>query len=245
MNTKLSLIATLFCILLGYSCQKGDLHYSCNPQIDQWAKDNYENIQNFTKIEFESLNNGEQKAAYAIMGTKQRHALWMAKLNDVLQLEWTPQEAEHIKSLILFVEENKSLFADNETEDDRNKFELFMYVWIEYSKETLKWDKETIYSICGDPNNAIMIKTRYGHKKLTISRSYEIGQSTLKTRSESGGTFGDCTCSQESDWCDIFGEMPSSVMSCNNNNHNCNVVRNNCGTFWKFDCNGICKSPIA
>lgn len=31
-----------------------------------------------------------------------------------------------------------SLFADNETEDDRNKFELFMYVWIEYSKETSK-----------------------------------------------------------------------------------------------------------
>lgn len=242
------------------SCQKDELLYSCDHEIDQWTKDNYKNIQNFTVVEFLNLDYGKQKAAYIAMEEGQRHGLWIAKLNEILQMGWTQEEAEHIESLVSFIGKNKSLFSNAETQQNSDLFELFMYSWMEYAQEVLFWDRETIHSICGDPNKAVQIMTRSGIMKLSVPKVSEYVTSmqplAIKTRSEGGGEGGgkggggeswypDCGCSQKNDWCDIFKEIPGWVVSCNSAKFKCKIIRKNCGLFWQFDCDGICKSPIA
>lgn len=250
MKKQLLLVAmAFFSILFVSSCQKDEEIYSCDPEMDRWAKNNYESIQNLTTTEFLNLEYRMQKVAYVAMGGEQRHKIWMDKLYDILQMEWSQEESNHIESLISFIGKNQSLFDNSETQQDRDQFELFMYRWIEKSEEKLCWERETIHSICGDPNKAIRVTTRGQRGILTIPKVLEFmterQASMIKTRSESGeeSAWPNCSCSQTSDWCDIFGEIP--VISCNSNNYNCKIVKNDCGLFWKYDCDGICKAPIA
>jgi hypothetical protein len=244
MKTKLFILGIMACFTF-ISCQKDPLLYSCDPEMDAWAKNNYESIQSFTIAEFIGLDYAQQQAAYATMGQKQRHEIWMNKLNDVIQMCWTEDEEKHIELLISYVGKNESLFANNETQQERDQFELSMYEWVDYAEEKLKWDKKTIYSICGDPNPVVMMTVDDGRIKLINSKLVESltgeQQATIKTRSEvSEGPL--CSCAMTCDLCDIAGE--ANIM-CNNYNYKCQVSVNQCGWFKKFDCDGVCKHSLA
>ncbi len=248
MKTKFFALGIVACFSF-MSCQQDDLLYSCDAELDAWAKRNYEGIQSFTRAEFISLDYGQQKAAYTAMGEKQRHDIWMGKLNNVLKMDWSNEEAEHIESLISFVGEKESLFANSESQQEQDEFELFMYRWMEEAEENLNWDKATIHAICGDPNEVVMVKTRSGGMQLMTPKFSDYmtakqSPTVVKTRSESWEG-DDCACSSVSDFCDIFGEIPDWVVSCNQNRYKCKITDKGCGLFWQFSCDGICKAPIA
>lgn len=246
MKTKVLFGLLLSCIALS-SCQKDDLTYSCDEKVDQWTKSNLSEIQKMEIIDFLKLDYDYQRATYRAMNPSQRYNIWIAKLADVIRLDWDQASFKHLESLISYIEKKTPLFDNMSQENEMDEFELFMYKWMEYAKTELLWDKETIYSICGDPNQVTVVKTRSNSAtlKIRIAKSAVNRPKLRDAQSESEGLYGDCACSQESDWCDIVGEIPSMVVSCNSNNYKCNVRKKACGTFWMFDCNGICKSPFA
>ena len=240
-------------ILSVASCGNDEEFFSCDPEVDTWAKSNITEIQEMSREDFLAIGDlVYQKAAYVAMREEQRNEIWMTKLKDVLQLEgWTREEEQHIESLISFIGKNESLFANSETKHERDQFELFMHVWVEYAEEVLGWDRETIFSICGTPDKAVRIENEDGGTKLIVPKVSEfktaVRSPSTKTRNENGGGGEgfDCMCSQVSDFCDIFKEIPMSVLSCNTGNgYVCKVIPKRCGLFWLFDCDGACKCPM-
>ena len=233
-------IVLLIFVSFVVSCSMDEI-YSCDREINMWVKSNLTEIKQMSSEDFLAIGDlAYQKAAYAAMEKEQRHKLWMDKLNDVLQMGWEQKEVEHIDSLISFIGRNESLFTNSQTQEKRDLFELFMYLWVEYAEEVLCWDRETIFSICGVPNKVVRIETQNGNTKLTVSNVSELKSAmqspTIKSR-------GECACASTSDWCDIFGEIP--VVSCNSFNYSCENTQDGCGLFWRFPCDGICKASIA
>ena len=211
-----------------YSCSSDNDIYSCDPDADEWAKENKNEIVKMNRSEWKqiSLNEEYRMAAFRAFSPDQQQEFWIDKLEEVLELDWNTEERNHIQLLLNYVQ--KTDIFHNGVSDE---FEISTYRWLEYAKETLGWDSSTMYGICAT-----------GDKMLDKEGSLE----SLKSKNSHllrSGSENWCACSQTSDWCDPLHEIPGWVVSCNSDS--CDKTVKGCGTFFQFSCDGICKSPIA
>jgi hypothetical protein len=58
----------------------------------------------------------------------------------------------------------------------------------------------------------------------------DLGAATASTAAAASEA---CSCSQQSDWC-------PSAYECGTDGDGCDVIRDDCGTLWQFDCDGEC-----
>ena len=216
-----------------YSCETEQ--YSCNADADAWVKQNISQVRKMTRSDWLQLAENEivKRAAYVAFSSDQKLDFWEDKLREVVSsYNWNEKETKHIISLLGYIRSSQMFEKKRLCEKD----EIFLYKWSDYAKTELGWSKQIIYAVAGD-GNSIYIDTK---ENLHISNPYMAPQDT-----EFKYANGTCSCSFDSDFCDIFGEIPSIVVSCNNNNYNCTATDTGCGLMWSFPCTGICKSPIA
>lgn len=212
------------------SCSNDEM-YSCDPEANEWAKQNKSKIAEMNRSEWKQMTlKGEYRmAAFRAFSPEQQQSFWINKLEEVLNMNWSEKEKNHIQLLLNFCKET-DVFSKGVSDE----FEIFAYKWLDYGRETLKWNSSTMYGICAT-----------GYKMLDKEGNLEIQKTIsshlLRNGNESGQ--GDCGCSQKSDWCDLFNEIPGSVIGCNPDS--CVITEDGCGLLWQFACDGICKSPIA
>lgn len=237
MKTKSLLFGTLCLCVVFSSCQKDNLLYSCDPQADAWVKQNITNTQLMTRSSWLELdvNESTKRAAYVSFSPETKKQFWQNKVLEVIeQFEWNDKEIEHLTLLLNYIDQT-NVFEKIGTDDD---FELFVYKWQEDAIDKLGWTKKLIYSITASGD-----KLTNKEGDIQISSAIIISPSVVMTNSETGSG-SSCACSQLSDFCDIFGEIPSNVVSCNHNNSNCTTTGSGCGIFFEFSCDGICSSPL-
>lgn len=156
----------------------------------------------------------------------------MDKLDEVLSLDWSDKEREHMLLLKSFINENTLFFDYDLDEDTRStlmdSFEIYMYRWSEYAKTDLNWNMQQLYAIVATGHK---LKNKAG--ELLISYNAPI---LIKTRSESGGP-NYCACSSANDWCDPTGEMRNYCST----KVKCEHKPNSCGWFFQFTCDGGCR----
>ena len=231
------IFGSLLFILTGYLVSCDNHLYSCDPFADAWVKDNLEDIKGMTRGTWLKLDENQtvKRATYAAFNPENQRKFWEQKIWEVINgFNWTEKEKDHLNLLLDYVHMT-DVFDRKEVPEE---FELFVYKWNEYAITELGWTRKLIYGIIADGNRLL---DKDGNTEGIPEDG--IGQKRIKTGSEDDG-LSDCSCSQMSDWCDIFGEIPPSVVSCNSNNYKCKTMNNGCGTFWQFPCDGICKSPI-
>lgn len=227
----------LIFILSGYliSCES-DV-YSCDPLADDWVKENLIEVQIMTRSSWLKLNEREsvKKAAYVAFYPEIKKKFWADKIIEVINdFSWNEKEKDHLSLLLDYV--NKTdIFNRKEVSED---FELFVYKWNEYAVNELNWTRKLIYAITANGNRLL---SKSGDTAGTSDEEFD-NKTRMKTNSEDSG-YPNCSCSQQSDWCDIFGEIPPWVLSCSG--YNCKQQVKGCGTLWEFPCDGICKEPIA
>lgn len=225
-------------ILSGYLISCDSDTYSCDPLANDWVKENLTEVQTMTRSSWLKLNEREsvKKAAYVAFYPEIKRKFWADKIIEVMNdFSWNEKEKDHLSLLLDYV--NKTdIFNRKEVPED---FELFVYKWNEYAIDELKWTRKLIYAITA---NGDRLLSKSGDTA-SISEEEFDNKIRMKTNYEDS-EYPNCSCSQLSDWCDIFGEIPPSVISCNSYHYHCTQV-SGCGTFWQFTCDGICKSPIA
>lgn len=224
-------------ILWGFitSCES-DI-YSCDPFANDWIKQNLSEVQKMTRNTWLKLDEREsvRRAAYVAFKPHKKQEFWENKIIEVINdFDWNNEEKTHLGVLLKYIRQT-NIFNENETSED---FELFIYKWNEYAIQELNWSRKLIYGITADGNRLL-------NKSGDLEKSSDnlSDKTRIKTNSEDSG-LSECSCSQLSDWCDIFGEIPPWVLSCNSYNYNCKEIPG-CGTFWKYTCDGICKAPTA
>lgn len=223
------------CMILT-SCQRNELLYSCNSTADRWVKNNLSEIQTMTRSSWLKLEESDpiKKAAYVAFTPDTKRNFWIDKISEVInQFNWNEKEREHLSLLLDYVQRS-NIFAKSGIDND---FELFVYRWNDYAINELKWPRTLIYAITASGDKLIDTKGNTLRSAIGVSN-----QNSVMTMSETEDD--NCWCSQKSDWCDIFGEIPDNVVSCNRYNWNCKIVSGGCGSLWYFDCDGVCKSPM-
>ncbi len=221
------LIYLLICMVSSIgliSCSnEDDLMFSCDKTTDAWAKENLASIRSMDRSEWKKLSPEKKRAAYVAFTKEQRIAFWKDKLTEVMTLDWSEAERNHIKLAYDFVVEHPDLFGDESlTDEQANILDLFSYRWIEEAQTKFGWDKGTIGSIIASGEEVVKTKnkTRFAgelHNDVTYGSK-------------------SCNCSLQSDWCDIPLQNGSECEDVN-----CEQSFKGCGTFLQYDCTGKCS----
>lgn len=125
-----------------YSCQKDEMFYSCDSQIEKWAIENKSELNKMTRKQFLEINNlSIKKAAYRAFTFENKQKVWREKYQELKMLDWSEAEWNHIGllySLVLSDKQNSILCANDVEEDD--SLLIFSYRWEDYAKTTLGVD---------------------------------------------------------------------------------------------------------
>lgn len=217
MRLKLHCISILTCLLTACN-NEVDQVYSCNSSINTWTIENLEKIQEMSRNDWNNLDEMHKLAAYRAFTQKQRIIFWHKKLEEVLTLDWTEGERQHICLVDSFIDAHPDFLSGKRLTDDQlNVLETFFYLWTKNAKEKFRWSTKTAISIAGSGNSLIDKKGNVRYKNKEI----------LKTR-------GNCHCNTSilSDFCNGDGICKRTM---------CEEELLGCGWILVQSCNGECS----
>lgn len=225
MKKKIFYLTTAIFMLFVSSCtsEYDEVAYSCNPEINDWAKQNLSEIQTMSRSEWLAMNDPSyQQAALVAFTPEQKYKFWLLKMEEVLKLPWKPKEAAHIKDVITLLHRNSFIFLDNYSDEKRKQYDIELYQWIKKGQEDLGWDKRLISSIIANGNRLLDVKG---------TLDFPVKGKIKQTRTE---TVPDCDCKLENDYVTTCNVMFECVKK------KCEEEVHGCGAFKVEMCNGIC-----
>jgi len=220
-------------ILLFSSCNKNseDINYSCDSAVNAWAKSNRSEIHDMSRSEWLKLTENKKQATYRVFNASEKWNFWKDKLSETLTLNWNTNEKIHIKALYDKVNENPQWFEDNFSKsEDFSEVEKFCYIWSEYAKMNLGWNKQQIGSIIMSGNQLLDTK---GTLIEITDKSFK--STRLKTTTEITETKLNCHCNRTHDFCDKYEQCT------NPSNSKCNELDKGCGILLLESCDGRCN----
>lgn len=204
----------VFSIIILLSCEKEELIYSCDPEINAIVKSGISEFSKESLSEYLDYDISLQRAIYRGFTPEKKRLFWLEKIDSVLMnTDFMELEIAHVLKLRshitlgFFNEGLRDSLIVKEREDFRDR-------WISYANDKLLWDISRIAFLT---NSLYFDETRY---ELIITEQKEM---TLKSLSF------DCSCSTESDYC---GGQTCNPGGCS--------VKSGCGWFRQYDCNGAC-----
>lgn len=212
---KILLLGCVLCIL--FSCRQSEFEFSCDPVIDQYVKENRDELLTVSVTEFADFDLPLQKAVYNSWDAQKKRDAWISKIKHVLSYgSFTEPEILHLQKLISHI--NSNYFDEMSIQNGRESRYLFEDEWINYTADKLGWSDQYI---------AFLIYRLYTEQyqfndELSMLR---VLSSDVATNSE-----GSCTCNTSSDYCDTF--------YCHSGG--CSTT-SGCGWLWTEQCNGVCN----
>ncbi len=214
----------LLILFISTSCSNDELIYSCDAEVDKWAKSNLELLKTMEVSEFLTLETEAQRASFRAFSPEQRLRVWINKMDQVLTLEWNDIEKEHIRLLKSIFIENAIVYSLEATEEDKDAFRVLGYKWVKYATEVLDWDPRLVGAIAGNPN---ILLNKQGTLKIENN-----GLTKVKTRSEKT-----CDCNDDY-WiwhdCGVY-------KSCGWGGNDCDKTFMGCGLSWLDPCVALCQ----
>ena len=218
---KIVILIVIVCSLA--SCAKDELFYSCDTEVDMWVKSNIAEINNMSRADWLAISDHNlQRAVYAAFTSSQKEALWIGKIEEVLTLDWTEKERQHLQSVLDMISIYSSIFFTNEPNSEEiDKRVIIEYRWEEYARTELGWSDELLYNLIYTP------LAMDANKQID---SNIIDTPRLKSRIESEPYY-DCNCVIDKDCNKIGGTCRT---------RNCKKIKV-CGTLFNHvDCTGMC-----
>jgi hypothetical protein len=98
------------------SCEKEEgFCYSCNQNIDNWARENVDLISDMSREDIVELSGEKQRAAFRVMSPDKRKKIWLEKLSGLLDQD---QSYEEFKLLNYVIDIAKGLSFSRELTDN-------------------------------------------------------------------------------------------------------------------------------
>lgn len=211
-----NLLVLLLASIILFSCEKDELIYSCDQEIDAIVKSGIIGFSEITLLELLEYDIILQKAIYRSLAPVKKKALWIEKLNRIeFLLKMSPKEIKHFDDFKDWITSNNFDFnSQNKKLTDKSlEFEMN---WRQYAQDSLSWDLAKIGFVV---SSLEIVEYDYRQK---IVQQMEITLESLN---------GVCVCSTESDYC---GQIGGSCTS-----GGCSVTAG-CGWLWSSNCDGSC-----
>ncbi|MFW5762108.1 MAG: bacteriocin fulvocin C-related protein [Cyclobacteriaceae bacterium] len=217
MAKKLMLYIGVLCLIV-HSCQKNELLYSCDPDVNQWILENKMMLAEIDRNTFAQVPMKKQIPLFRTFSPEQKVKLWNEKINLLIKFEYlSNDEKTHLLKLNNFL---KPYHYSNQ--NGRDEFNLFADEWEKYARESLMWGDYELYI--------------YSHTLLTEEEIYTlISSSEVGNRSVSppGHPRPDCECLYDI-YC-AFGLQLCDKKS------GCTTTYGGCGITGNSDCTGYCN----
>jgi hypothetical protein len=214
---KLSLLLLLLLFL--FSCQKTELQFSCDPEIDAFVTGNLKSLSVLNFSELSDYKLPLQRAIFNSWNAEKKRDAWIDKLYFVLENEsFSEAEAMHLQELIDHI--YPGYFLEEALQQEKENRSRFAADWIAFASDKLEWPEQYI---------AFMVYRLYGtfsemEAELSMLRGLE---GAVTTNSESGG----CGCSTSSDYCGTSSDCSSGE---------CSSSPTGCGWLFNKPCDGLC-----
>ncbi|MCL2098312.1 MAG: bacteriocin fulvocin C-related protein [Bacteroidales bacterium] len=226
MKNLLYLIAATVIMLHVSACSK-ELVYSCDPETNEWVKENFEAIQQMTRADLLPLSGIKQRGCFRAFTPEQRYNAWIDKLVQVRNLNLRFDQIQHIDALM--VKMRVSWFDEKAREDAKLSAEIndFLEQWVNGAYQ-LGWSKNEIGRIVA------LLEDVEKEDDTIILRNGTYEYVADFEREGSGGGGGNkpgCNCSLSDDWC--FGSYCDRFL--------CEQTSHGCGTLWMKKCTGRCS----
>lgn len=209
-----------------YSCSDQDeMVYSCDDAVNTWVKKNMAEIRGLNRLQWKNLPAVKKRAAYIAFTPQQKISFWKEKLEDVMTMDFTEDEREHVRIVYDFVIEHSDYFSKKGglTDEEKNILDLFFYKWADTAQRKFGWDMGLIAAIAASGDDVEMQRASNG--TLNYSGDFNGGLNEMKSCH--------CNTAMFSDFCGVTGEGICEKVDCETSDWGC-------GWIWLGDCNGRC-----
>ena len=149
----------LVIILSLVSCNKNEVIYSCNSEVNDWVNKNLYGISTMTRSEWKALDNEYKIPVFRAFSQEQRILFWKEKINDIINdYEWKEEEYNHLIELLEFINNNEDIFdfSKDFSDEQIEKIEVFSYKLVEKALNELEWNLPLIKSIIASGDDIIL-----------------------------------------------------------------------------------------
>lgn len=212
-------IFNIFFVILiaSFNISCDDVCYSCNTEIDSWAKRNKEYLKSLDRNELSHLSLSKQKAAFRTFNPKKRQQLWLSKLNQVKSIVNSKNEIEHLKKIERFIMQHNFLKELSKSQA------IFLSSWFKEGQNKYSWNFYFLVSGFVELNNDATFSKEEFESKF---KNYKARPAGL----DSGISGCDCR------W-DLSCEL-ANLGSCSGT---CESTTLGCGWFLMQSCTGDCS----
>lgn len=218
----------LLCII---SCSEQDeIVYSCDDAVNTWVKNNIDEIRCIDRPQWKRLPALKKRAAYIAFAPQQKIAFWKEKLTDVMALDLTEEERNHVRLVYDFVVEHSDYFLKKEglTDKEKNILDLFFYKWAEVAQSKFGWDMKLVAAIAASGDDVEVKRTSSGTLYYDDLFNPDISKGSKSCH---------CNTGFFSDFCNVTGEGECEDVECEGSNFGC-------GWIWMGSCNGRCSGSF-
>jgi hypothetical protein len=213
----------LFIIVIFSACQKSELKYSCDANIDAWVKSNLAYISIIGRNELIQYERPVQHAILNAFTSSQRFNVWIDKIKELQTLNWTEDEMNHILKLQSSL---KVEWYTNGYNQDKIKFDevdKFFRNWVNEGMAQFGWQKKFIISMLITPETVI-------DKNGTLLIKRFETMSSISPNRVGPPPICNCYAGPNQEPC---GDGYCVQTSCNGSG-------TNCGYGGVYPCNGLC-----
>ena len=211
----LKLILVLVLVSFTMSCNDQEC-YSCDSEIDSWAKENKEALSKMDRYELMRLSSKQRAAAFRAFSAEKRKEIWIDKFNQILSIIKSSEERNHLEKILKFVEGYD--FSREITE----KEEKFFRDWFSEGEYYFEWNKYFMVSGFASLGDAV-----------TTKKAYNALYNSENTEGRAIETDDDCDCRWDTH-CDLAG-----LGDCSDDD--CEDTTLGCGLFFMQSCTGDCS----
>lgn len=212
------------CLVLSFiflvGCKKSE-SYSCDPEINTWVKEHKSEIQKMDRSQLLNRSLAYQRAIFVALSPEKKQEMWVSKMDDVLRMQWTEQELEHLMTLKSYL--NLDIFS---SDAEFQKALPAINKWRETAASSLGWSNATIASLIASLETPV--RNVSGVLSSQVINVVDADPPAPKP---------DCKCNKDDDYCNGLAG-PNGPLRCGT--ASCKESTSGCGTLWLSACNGTC-----
>ena len=123
-----------------------------SPAESPSAKDSIEALNSMSRSEWLAIGDrSKQMDIYDAFTPEKRLDFWMEKVDEVLTLPWSKEEAAHIEALKALLQRNAAVFQDNYSDEVKKAFDEDLKQWTDKAIKDFKWDSKILSAIAASP----------------------------------------------------------------------------------------------
>jgi len=193
--------------------------YSCDTEINEWAKNNIETLKTIKRKDFIKLSEAKQKSAFRTFKPYKRKQLWIEKVIQIKSLDLTNDEIKHLLIIEEFIKKydfSKEISA---------KEDIFLKSWFNEGKERYNW---TVYFLLtGFTNLDNAVKTKEQFKNTYAKKNSSIVNKIVDSPISTDG-------------CDCRWNITCEIVHQGSCSDGCDVTTFGCGWLGMQSCTGDC-----